>query len=113
VPRSVEVVANDRGLAYKEPPTPGRLTWRAGRMSAGHPDAHPTSFARKMELRSTFYGKRPAQSAAPGTAQGHTVGRLFDEGTLGRGGLAREQALGVGYERAPGVRLGAGEPRFS
>jgi Asp-tRNA(Asn)/Glu-tRNA(Gln) amidotransferase A subunit family amidase len=31
------------------------------------------------------------------------VGRLFDEGTLGRVGLALEQALGVGDERPPGL----------
>jgi Asp-tRNA(Asn)/Glu-tRNA(Gln) amidotransferase A subunit family amidase len=30
------------------------------------------------------------------------VGRLFDEGTLGRVGLALEQALGVADERPPG-----------
>jgi Asp-tRNA(Asn)/Glu-tRNA(Gln) amidotransferase A subunit family amidase len=30
------------------------------------------------------------------------VGRLFDEGTIGRVGLALEQALGVGDERPPG-----------
>lgn len=30
------------------------------------------------------------------------IGRLFDEGTIGRAGLALERALGVGEERPPG-----------
>jgi hypothetical protein len=30
------------------------------------------------------------------------IGRLFDEGTLGRAGLARERALHVADERPPG-----------
>ena len=31
------------------------------------------------------------------------IGRLFEEGTLGRAGLALERAFGVADERPPGV----------
>jgi len=30
------------------------------------------------------------------------IGRLFDEGTLGRAGIALERAFGVADERSPG-----------
>jgi Asp-tRNA(Asn)/Glu-tRNA(Gln) amidotransferase A subunit family amidase len=30
------------------------------------------------------------------------IGKLFDEGTLGRAGIALEKALGVAAERPPG-----------
>jgi Asp-tRNA(Asn)/Glu-tRNA(Gln) amidotransferase A subunit family amidase len=74
----------------------------------GHPSLTlRAGFVQVSEARSDWAPdpKNPLPKFSPPRRVPHGVtliGRLFDEGTLGRAGLALEKAFGVAGERPPG-----------